>query len=132
MTINERIKYVRETAKDKKMSQEKFGDMIGISGAAVWKLETGANQPSEQTIRMICQAYNVNKSWLRTGEGDPYIALDREAELMQLMGELARSMSDKRKQEFIRILLKVPEDHWNVIFDLIDELYEATREKPDT
>ena len=48
--MNERIKELRRTLK---ISQEKFGNLIRISGASVSKIESGENNPSEQTIFLI-------------------------------------------------------------------------------
>ncbi|HNX82749.1 MAG TPA: helix-turn-helix transcriptional regulator [Candidatus Omnitrophota bacterium] len=52
-----------------KMSQEAFGKRIGISGASISKIESGENNPSEQTIKLICREFNVSYAWLKSGEG---------------------------------------------------------------
>lgn len=49
--------------------------------------ESGARGISEAAILSICREFGVNEVWLRTGEGDPFLATDREAEL----GELVRT-----------------------------------------
>lgn len=49
---------------------EKFGERIGITKSSVSLLESGKNNPSEQTIKLICKEYRINKDWLLTGEGD--------------------------------------------------------------
>lgn len=54
------------------MSMKAFGDKIGISPPSVARIESGENNPSEQTIRAICSEFNVNRTWLETGEGQPY------------------------------------------------------------
>lgn len=66
---NERIKQVR---KNLNMSMKTFGEKIGISSPSVARIESGENNPSEQTIRAICSEFNVNRTWLETGEGPPY------------------------------------------------------------
>lgn len=68
-TINERIKQVRKTLN---LSMKAFGEKIGISAPSVTRIESGENNPSEQTIRAICSEFNVNRTWLETGEGKPY------------------------------------------------------------
>ena len=45
--INERIRKLR---KELKVSQEAFGNKIGIKKASVSLIEKGINNPSEQTI----------------------------------------------------------------------------------
>lgn len=67
--MNERIKAIRVNGG---LSMRAFAAKLGISSAAVSHLETGINTPSEQTIRAICSEFNVNRTWLETGEGPPY------------------------------------------------------------
>lgn len=66
--MNERIKKIRKASPEKTL--ERFGAKIGISGAAVSKIENGLTVPTRQTITAICSAYNVNEEWLRTGNGE--------------------------------------------------------------
>ena len=61
--MNERIKQVRLSAK---LSQTEFAEKILVSRSAVCKMESGENSPSEQTVKLICQEFNVNGDWLRT------------------------------------------------------------------
>ena len=64
MAINERISLVRNALG---MNQIDFAKGIGVSPASVSKLESGINNPSERTIRLICSVYNVNYRWLKDG-----------------------------------------------------------------
>lgn len=75
--MNERIKELRKTLK---ISQEKFGARIKISGASVSKIESGENNPSEQTLSLIISEFNVSESWLRDGVGDMFKSSSGEAE----------------------------------------------------
>lgn len=50
---------------------ERFGERIGITKSSVSLLESGKNNPSEQTIRLICKEFSINEHWLRTGDGEP-------------------------------------------------------------
>lgn len=114
MTIGDRI---REIRKNMKRSQESFGDQIGISGAAVSKLESGINTPTAQTIKSICSTYNVNKMWLETGEGEIYDTEDDE-EL-----EIALDfMTESEKAIFRMAHKKLTEDDWKKLYDLLVKL----------
>lgn len=75
--MNERIKELRRTLK---ISQEKFGNRIRISGASVSKIESGENNPSEQTISLIVSEFNVSERWLREGTGDMFNESTSEVE----------------------------------------------------
>ena len=60
---------MKEIRKAKKLSQEAFGEKLGITKSSVSLLESGKNNPSEQTIMLICKEFGINEVWLRTGEG---------------------------------------------------------------
>lgn len=51
------------------LSQEEFSARIKITRSSVSKLENGENNPSSQTITLICREFGVNEVWLRTGGG---------------------------------------------------------------
>ena len=65
--MNNRIREVRQSAG---LSMKVFGDRIGISSASVSKIETGINNPSEQTIRAICSEFHISRLWLEQVVGD--------------------------------------------------------------
>lgn len=69
MNIGERIKLFRQSIKPK-MTQAAFGEKLGMSRDAINNLENGRVDPAEPTLRLICQTYNINYAWLKTGEGD--------------------------------------------------------------
>lgn len=49
-----------------------FARRLGVSSPFISELCTGAKKPSERTIADICREFNVNETWLRTGEGDMF------------------------------------------------------------
>lgn len=65
-TIGKRIKEVR---KDQGMTQTEFGDKIGVKGNTITGYENGTRRPSDSTINYICLLFDVDQTWLRTGEG---------------------------------------------------------------
>ena len=83
MTIGERIKVLR---KEKNLSMEDFGSVIGMGKSAVSRIENGVNGTTDQTIRSICREFGVNERWLRTGEGEMF-EQTRETVLDRLAAE---------------------------------------------
>lgn len=55
------------------ISQLQFGKRLGLSRASVSKWTKGINDPSESTIRQICQEFSVSYLWLKRGDGDIFI-----------------------------------------------------------
>ena len=67
MTISERIKQIR---KENKLTQVDFATKLKISGQSISKIEKGENNPSDQTITLICREFGIREEWLRDGKGD--------------------------------------------------------------
>lgn len=107
--INERIALVRKESKE---SQRSFGARIGISGPSVAHLESGINNPSEQTIRAICQEFNVSRMWLETGEGNPYVPAEPRDELAEEVAELMKGES-AMAQAIVVSMLRMPREWWD-------------------
>lgn len=96
MTVNERIVQLR---KELDLSMAKFGDKIGITRGAVNTLEKGVNNPSEQTLMLICQVYGVNPTWLKHGIGDMFLEFPKT--------ELDRIAQDYDLDETDKLILEV-------------------------
>ena len=69
MTENERIKQVR---KSKNLTLEAFGERVGVTKAAISKLENGTRNVTEQVRRAVCREFGVREEWLQNGEGEMY------------------------------------------------------------
>lgn len=124
--MNKRIKEIRQS---ENMSLVKFASKIGISDSAVKKLETGENNPSEQTIRAICSEFGINRLWLETGEGEMRKPISREEELAELFADLLKDQPDFRHR-LLTVLLRSTPEEWDVIERKARELL-AEMEKAD-
>lgn len=67
--MNERLKELRKSLS---MTLKEFGKRLGVSDAAISRLEKGERNLTEQMILAICREFNVNENWLRTGSGEMY------------------------------------------------------------
>ena len=70
--MNTRIEELRNALG---LSQDKFGEVLGVTRTAVCAWENGRRGVSEQTIISICREFNVNRSWLVEGTGDMFTNL---------------------------------------------------------
>lgn len=91
-TIGERIKWLR---KDQKMTQQKFADAVGVKQNTVATWEMDRNEPQDPIVKAICSKFAVNESWLRSGEGDPYIQLSRQAEIARIITQAMRASPER-------------------------------------
>lgn len=64
-----RLKAVRKAVG---LTQQEFADRLGIKRGAVANYEIGRNDPIDAVISLICREFNVNETWLRTGEGEMF------------------------------------------------------------
>ena len=71
MNIGERIRKLRKTLD---LTQQKFGERIGIKGNTVAQYELGRNEPVDAVFSLICREFDVREEWLRTGEGEMFKA----------------------------------------------------------
>lgn len=69
MTINDRMKEVR-IAMD--LSQERFGQPLGLTKTSVSSIENNLRVVSERTILLLHASWKVNENWLRTGDGEMF------------------------------------------------------------
>ena len=117
--MNERIKSIR---KSYGLSQEEFGKKLKIGRSSVAKLESGENNPSEQTIDLICREFNINEEWLRPGEGEPKKKRTRNQELQAFANDVMEDVDESFKKRFILALSKLNESDWETLKKIADEL----------
>lgn len=67
MTIGERIKELR---KNKNISQDQFADDINVSRQSVSNWEKDIVSPDIESVKMICDYFNVSMDYLITGKED--------------------------------------------------------------
>ena len=67
--MQNRIKQVRKALN---LNQAEFGERIGVKQSTVTAYECGNRTPLDAVIAMICKTFNVNETWLRTGEGEMF------------------------------------------------------------
>lgn len=117
--MNKRIAKVRN---DKNLNQQEFADQLGLTKNYVSLIETGKRIPSDRTITDICREFSVNKDWLLTGEGDPYIELSREAQITRLVGDAMMGEPLTDQQRFLNALLGATPEELHAIAQFAQRL----------
>lgn len=107
--LNIRVKLLRNKLN---MSQEAFAKRLGVTAAGISKIENGKRKLTEQMHLMICKEFNLNESWLRTGEGEIFqqMPLDGLEQLVKYhnLDELDRkiiyeyTMLEEKKRQVIK------------------------------
>lgn len=122
--MNNRLKELRA---DKKMTTRAFGEVIGISGGAVTNMEKGTRNITDRTVTDICREFNVNETWLRTGEGEMYNAPSKDDVIENLAKKYGLNETGK---QIIKTFCELPESSRNVLEKFLEQLVEAEQQKP--
>ena len=127
--LYERIKAVR-LAQVPKLSQEAFGARIGVTGATISRLESGDRAVTDQNILSICREFNVNEAWLRTGEGEMFVARDRSEAIAQEVSRFMADHPDSFRQRLISLLIRLDEKQWEVLEQYARQLVDGHDHEP--
>lgn len=80
--MNERIKQLR---KELGLTLDKFGEKIGVGKTAISKIENGDRSVTDQMFKSICREFNVREEWLRNGEGEMFVQMNRDERVADIV-----------------------------------------------
>ncbi len=125
MEIFERIRFLR---KEKLLlTQEALGEPLGMSRANIANIEAGRISVTDRVVLSICEKFNVNENWLRAGEGEIFLELDKENQLMTWAGNILKDESDSFKRRFVSMLMELNDSDWETLEKIALKLH---KEKP--
>ena len=113
-TIGERLKWLR---KDQKLTQQAFADKLGLKRNTVGGYEIGTVNMSDRTIGDVCAIFSANETWLRTGKGEPYIQLSRQAEIARIIS--AAMKASPEREALICALANATDDQIRAVHALV-------------
>lgn len=116
--VKDRLKELR---KELGLTQEKFAKRLRMKRNSIANYETGRNEPIDAVIALICREFNVNETWLRTGEGEKFNTLTRNQIITDFLGDLIKEDSTFKKR-LIEALAKMSESGWIELEKLANEL----------
>jgi transcriptional regulator with XRE-family HTH domain len=95
LNINQRVKTLR---KGLNLTQREFATAINVSPSLITCIEKDKRTVNDRLIRLICDSFDVNSQWLKTGAGDRYNSEKgaNVTKLLALFGNLK-----PRYQEFV-------------------------------
>lgn len=118
--MKNRIKAIRKSDRIH-LSQEAFGAKLGVTGAAISRIESGERNLTDQLIISICQIFHVNEAWLRTGEGSMFTERSRDDEIATFVNSIIHDLADFRYR-LIGVLSRLSPDEWALLEQKINEL----------
>lgn len=112
-TINERIGILIDTLE---MTKTSFAESLKVSQQYVSKLIRSGN-PSERLIDDICEKFNVNEDWLRTGNGGKEnMFIPDDIKYLQNVGRLGKEQNEFKKF-YLNMMLNLPDEYWDYIYN---------------
>ena len=116
--MNNRIKLLRtELLRERdgrKYTQQEFAERIGLSQNFIWQIEKGDRAPSDRTISDICREFGVDRVWLETGVGEPFLPRDKRDDLRAVFADVL-SGRPSEKNAFIEAIAQLPDDVFPVL-----------------
>ena len=127
--MNNRIKELRKSVS---MTQEDFANRLAITKASVSRIESGVNNPSDQTIKLICSEFGVRREWLELGH-EPMYAKEAASEPEALVPDLLAILADH--PSVLNLLQRMigymtPAD-WDRLNALIDDILVTAKKDPE-
>lgn len=117
--MNERIALVRKSLG---LTQEKFAEQVGLSRNFMWMIESGTRVPSNRTVSDICREFNVNETWLRTGEGEMFNQITRSEKITAFLTDITVDEGDDFKRRFVEMLAELEPEDWKLLERMAEKL----------
>lgn len=128
MTIGERIKEVRKT---EKLTQQEFADRLNLKRNTVGSYEVNVVDPSDRTIKDICDKFGIREEWLRTGEGEMRLGEDAQSEKIEdFINEVIRDDDGTFKKRFLEMLAGLSPADWELLEHMAEKLTQKKEESP--
>lgn len=122
--MNTRIRALRKSLH---LSQEAFGEKLGITGGGISKLEKGDRNMTEPMIKAICREFNVNRYWLETGEGE--IFKNNDSSLFNVIDNIMDSENEFAKSVF-KAFAKFSDEDWKNMEKFCRNVVENIKKEP--
>lgn len=125
-TFAERIATIISSAG---ITKSKFAERIKVSQAFVSQICSGARIPGDRTISDICREFGIREQWLRTGEGNMFIPVSRDAEIAAFMGDVMHGESGDFRRRLIAVLAKLDTSEWELLEKMALKLAEECKKE---
>lgn len=94
------------------MTLDAFGEKLGVTKAAISRIENGDRALTDQMIKSICREFHVSEPWLRSGDGEMFVESSKEDQLMEWAGDVLRDRDEAFRKRFVTMLSQLPPDGW--------------------
>ena len=129
MELHERVRYLRKEIL--KQSQAEFAAALGTSRDVINNIEGNRLKCPEQKeplMKLMCEKFDINESWLLTGDGDPKREFTVEEELSEIFANVLNG-DPSTKSRPIRAFARRPEEAYPLIEQIIIKMAAELEDK---
>lgn len=105
-----------------------FASKIKVDQSYISQLVSGKRTPSDRTLADICREFNVSETWLRTGEGEMFIQLNEDQELLEVLADLQVD-EDNPVRDLLIAYWRLNDEQKAAIKQMIKNLIDLKKEK---
>lgn len=111
---------LKELRKYLGLSREGFAEKLGLkSRGKIENLELGRTIPDETFLRLICNTFKVNYSWLTNGVGEMFRNDDSDAQA--IVDSVMTGDNDFAKKVLVKFA-RLSEERWKQLQEILEEL----------
>ena len=118
--MKDRIKQIRKQAG---LNQDEFGKRIGAKQSTITAYECGNRVPLDVSIAAICREFNINESWLRTGEGEMQKPRSRVDEIGEIVNTALEQEPEAARRSLAARLAKLSDAEIMLLVSLLDRRF---------
>lgn len=118
----EQCKRFKELRTALNMKQGDLAKELTLSQGHVSDIENGRKSLSDQTIEILTLKYNIDEEWLRTGEGEMFLPLDRQDQIAKLTSDLFKGEKNSFKERLILALAGLNEGEWELLEKIAEKI----------
>ena len=122
LALNDLGNRIRQVRKLNNLSMDSFGEKVGISKVSVSRIEAGINNPSAQTVMLICKEFGLNEEWLKTGEGEMYCEVSQEEEIAQIVNTLLAEKPKSFRMKLVHYISQMTDEELEYFHEFLIEL----------
>lgn len=128
--MNKRIKELR---KHLNLTQDEFGEKLGVAKSSISNIEKGRYGVTDQTIKLMVREFGVSENWLRTGEGEMLPDFSRADAIAKLADDIMTEVPDSFKSRLVTALAQMSDEQWKLLEDftykVVDNEYPFSTQK---
>jgi len=125
------IERIKELRKKLNLTQGEFAEKIRLGHSTLGMMEVGKRDINDRHIKLICDTFNVNEEWLRTGDGEMFISKSLDDEFYYNLGYYGKKLTDIQKviiNEYLKVSPEAKEEITKFIRNVAEKINQINND----